>query len=411
MQETKKVVLAYFYSVEDKDTLDQTIDECIALCHACGMQVLVTVTQQTQKKDQGFGKGKLESLKNTVSTVDAEAVVFANNLSIGAIQKIHAITKVEVIDRTALILSIFSLRARTKEAMLQIEMARLQYDLPRLSQIKAEENHARGGGVTNRGAGEMRSAILKRQYQSRIQQLKKQLEILAKDQSGAEQRRSKTNLAKVALVGYTNAGKSSLMNAILKKYGQEKKDVYVEDMLFATLDTSVRKVEYENKQFFLYDTVGFVSNLPHELVEAFKSTLSAASQADLLIHVIDVTDHDIEHKIDITEHTLKLIGAASIPILRVYNKIDLMDELPNYEGLYLSTKTGKGLEELLASINSKIYPEDYRIECLLPYDKMKLFDDYKKRLSIEIIEEREEGILLEVKGQEKDMKPFLAYLR
>ncbi|MBP3891180.1 MAG: GTPase HflX [Solobacterium sp.] len=408
MEENRKVVLAYFYTYEEKETVAQVEDECIALCASCGMRVVAKTSQQVSTTS-GFGKGKLEALKHTVETMEADAIVFANNLSIASAQRIGRLTGVEVMDRTSLILHIFSLRARTKEAVLQVEMARLQYDMPRLSLMKEQESHTRGGSFTNRGAGEMRSSILKRKYQNRIKQLKKEIQALEKEQNSAERRRTKTSFARVALVGYTNAGKSSLMNAILQEYGNSKKEVYVEDRLFATLDTSVRNIRYQTKEFLLYDTVGFVSSLPHELIEAFHSTLASARNADLLVHVIDATDPNYADKITITQDALTAIHAEEIPILRVFNKIDLVENKEAIPGLKVSALTKEGLPTLLQEILKRVYPEEISFVCLLPYAKIKLYHDAKKYMTFEILEEKEDGLLLKVSGPENRTRPFKIY--
>ena len=219
-------------------------------------------------------------------------------------ERISAVAGCNVIDRTALILDIFSSRARSRQAKLQTEMARLQYDLPRLLNSDNDRERERGGGVTNRGSGEMRSAIVARKYQKRIQDLKKELKKIESQRQMDERRRSKTLLRRVALVGYTNAGKSSFMNCLIQNTEASGNEVFEKDMLFATLDTSVRKIVYDKKTFFLYDTVGFVSDLPHTLVEAFKSTLDAARDADLLVEIVDVSDDDYETKMEVTENTL-----------------------------------------------------------------------------------------------------------
>ena len=261
-------------------------------------------------------KGKEASLYSNDLSIDLEKmdvdlVVFYNSLSVQMAERISAVVGCNVIDRTALILDIFSSRARSRQAKLQTEMARLQYDLPRLLNSDNDRERERGGGVTNRGSGEMRSAIVARKYQKRIQDLKQELKKIESQRQMDERRRSKTLLRRVALVGYTNAGKSSFMNCLIQNTEASGNAVFEKDMLFATLDTSVRKIVYDKKTFFLYDTVGFVSDLPHTLVEAFKSTLDAARDADLLVEIVDVSDDDYETKMEVTENTLREIGAGA----------------------------------------------------------------------------------------------------
>jgi GTP-binding protein HflX len=324
-------------------------------------------------------------------------------------QRIAELCECEVIDRTALILDIFSHRARSRQAKLQTEMARLQYDLPKALAMADDHERSRGGSVTNRGAGEMRSAVISKKYQARIQDLKKELEKIGKQRSQDERRRAKTMLSRVALVGYTNAGKSSLMNALMTQSGAKGTHVDAEDLLFKTLDTSVRTIEKDRKKFLLYDTVGFVSNLPHMLVEAFRSTLDAARDADLLIEVIDGSDENAPEKTRITEKTLKEIGAGDIPVLRVYSKCDLMENRSEKEGQAVSCVTGEGLNALLDEIMKRLYPNETEMICCLPYDKMAMLETYKQMLQIEILSNEEDGMKIEIRGPRRYTQAFDEY--
>jgi GTP-binding protein HflX len=387
------------------------MDECRALCDACGLTIVGEITQNSSSVDlkTAFRSGKLEELAMLVQETNAKQVIFYNSLRIQTAQRISdACGGIEVIDRTALILHIFSLRAKSRQAKLQTEMARLEYDLPRIMNDHDDGGHERGGAVTNRGGGEMRSEIVARKYQARITDLKEELAKIEERRGQDERRRSKTMLKRAALVGYTNAGKSSLMNAMLKRCGEPGSEVWEQDMLFATLDTSVRKCKEENREYLLYDTVGFVSDLPHMLVEAFKSTLDAARDADLLIHVVDASDPDWEKKQEITRQTLREIGADKIPVLRVYNKIDLAPTAC-IEGYKLSCTTGQGLDEVSHAMIEMLYPKQKSILCLLPYDKMAMFDAYRKFLQMNILGQDQDGMRLEISGPEKYVEPFCRY--
>ncbi len=406
----EKVILAHIYRPDEKTEAVSYLAECRSLCEACGLEVLAEVTQQSESADPrtAFRRGKLEELRRTVSETGADGVVFAYRLTVAATNRIADYCGVPVIDRTALILQIFSARAKTKQAKLQVESARLQYALPALADHDEIQTHQRGGGYANRGAGEMRSAVIKRRYQSRIRELKQELKAIERENNVAERRRQKTLLGRCALVGYTNAGKSSLMNALLEKCGFSGRNVEAADMLFATLDTSVRSIRWNSKEFLLYDTVGFVSDLPHELVEAFHTTLASARNADLLLHVIDASDPLYARKREITEETLKQIGAEDIPVLRVYTKTDLTDEKA-FGGIMVSSVTGEGLENLLEEIQKRLYPADEEMTCLVPYDKMKLVSEGRKILHMETVEEREEGIVLRISGPASFLRPFAKY--
>ncbi|MBR2067432.1 MAG: GTPase HflX, partial [Solobacterium sp.] len=299
----KKVILAGMEKKNANDDFVYAMKETQNLCEACGYDVVATISQKSYSADPktAFRKGKVDELAALVKDTEAELVIFHNGLSIQTAQRLSSILGVNVIDRTALILDIFSKRARSKQAKLQTELARLQYDLPQLLMDNQDSSgHERGGSALNRGAGEMRSQVIERRYAKRMNELKKELSKIKEQHYRDERRRTKTLMKRVGLVGYTNAGKSSLMNLLLEDANAVDKEVYSEDMLFATLDTSVRNIRISSYRFLLYDTVGFVSNLPHTLIEAFQSTLDAARDADLLLHIIDISDKDYEAKIQIT---------------------------------------------------------------------------------------------------------------
>lgn len=407
----KKIILAGVCIKDTQAQFEEKMNECAALVEACGMQVIDTIVQKSNSMDSRFAfrSGKLEELHTLVKEHSAELVVFYNTLSVQVAQRISAACECNVIDRTALILDIFSMRARSRQAKLQTEMARLQYDLPRILNSETDTERARGGAVNNRGSGEMRSAIIARKYQKRIQDLKGELRKIEVRRTQDERRRNKTMIRRVALVGYTNAGKSSLMNRLIHMTDANGNMVYEEDMLFATLDTSIRNIHYNGTQFLLYDTVGFVSDLPHGLIEAFKSTLSSAKEADLLIHVIDASDKEYETKIAVTEETLQQIGANEIPVLRVFNKVDLLEDQSCLPGICISCKNETNIENVLHKIIEMLYPEEENMICFLPYDKIKLFDDYKPVLHIEMLECDEAGMKLLLKGPNRYIQAFAAY--
>lgn len=406
----KKIILAGIRLSENRHDFDHRMEECESLCYSCGYEVAGTIVQNSQSPDRNtaFRAGKIEELKSLCAEKDADGIVFCNELPLGTAARIAEETGISVIDRTSLILDIFSLRARTRQSRIQTEMARLQYALPSLRNLNQDSERSRGGSVNNRGAGEMRSALVARRYRSRISELKKELSELETRRTRDESRRARTKLRKAALVGYTNAGKSSLMNAILEKYEGSGQKVFSEDMLFATLDTSVRAVTYRGYSFLLYDTVGFVSDMPSQLLDAFHSTLSVACEADLLINVVDGND-DPEERIRITEETMEKIHASDIPVLRVFNKSDLSEGDSFPSGLRISCLNGEGLQELMERIIENLYPKEESYHVFLPYDKMALFDAYRKVCSIQILEKKEEGMLLEVAGPAETVNAFAMY--
>lgn len=398
--EMRTAVLAGICEKDEASRFSGAMKECEALCEACGIQTVSIITQNSRSADPStaFRSGKLAELAETVMETHADLIVFYNALSVKTAQRISEICGVPVIDRTSLILDIFSQRARTKQARLQTEMARLQYDLPRVLNSDNSSGHERGGSAYNRGAGEMRSAVIQRRYRERITELKKELKRIEIQHTQDEARRSKTLYRRAAMVGYTNAGKSSLMNALLRVSGGAGTEVMEKDMLFATLDTSVRMIRIRQKGYLFYDTVGFVSDLPHMLVEAFQSTLDAAREADLLLHVIDASDPDWQSKAAITDDTLKDIGADTIPVLRVFTKTDLISKDQYPDGLCISSFTGEGIEQLSERISTLLYPDEISVHCRIPYAQSGLIDRYRLICTIDILDQDEEGYTAHVSG-------------
>lgn len=408
----KKAVLAAVCTADKKQGFTSAMQETRELCNACGIEVIGECIQQSNSIDPRtvLRSGKLQELAEMAKQTDADGIIFYNPLSVAQAQRISAAAEgLDVIDRKALILDIFSLRARSAQAKIQTEVARLEYDLPKLLQDNMESDHARGGTFNNRGAGETRSVIIRRCYEARISALKAELKQIEAHQETDQAKRKKSALKSVALVGYTNAGKSSLMNAILKTTDRPDRAVFEKDMLFATLDTSIRNIAYKNRQFLLYDTVGFVSDLPHELIDAFKSTLDAARDADLLLIVEDISDPLKAQKTAITMETLKEIHADSIPVLHVHTKADLAESSDELKGICVSSLTMQGIDALLDEIDRALYPSDVTMLCLVPYAQMALIDRGKKTLNIRILESTEEGIRLQASGTKEHMKIFEPY--
>ncbi|MGX4645434.1 GTPase HflX [Holzapfeliella sp. JNUCC 80] len=327
--EKTKVVVAGVDA--QKFNFDYAISELKELVFANNMTVVSTITQKLDNPVAGtyFGKGKLEELKQLCEHKDVQTVVLNDELTPTQIRNIEKITELKVIDRTELILEIFAQRAKTKQATLQVNLARLQYALPRLHPSENTLDQQRGGsGFANRGAGETKLEINRRTIQKEITRIKRQLEEIEQTTLTQRKERQKSDLPKVALVGYTNAGKSSTMNALIKAFtkNQEDKAVFEKDMLFATLDTSVRHIRLpHHREFILSDTVGFVSRLPHNLVEAFKATLLEAKEADLIVQVVDYSDPNYREMMATTAEVLKEIGADKIPMILAFNKADKTD--------------------------------------------------------------------------------------
>ena len=412
----RKRVIIVGININNKNNFEESIIELKNLCIACDMEVVGKVEQNLKKINPTFymGSGKIEELQDLIEKTNAEIIVFNNELSASQIKNIEEEVKCNVIDRTALILDIFANRAKTREAKLQVEVARLQYELPRL--IGANENLGRqsgGVGTKNRGAGETKLELDRRRIEDRIASLNKELEILKYQRNTQKNKRKKSNIPNVALVGYTNAGKSSVMNVLVEKFiNKEDKKVFEKNMLFATLETYVRNIKlHNNKSFLLYDTVGFVGDLPHNLVKAFRSTLEEVCDADLLVHIIDISNPNYKNQIDVTNETLSQIGADNIPMIYVYNKIDLidLDKLDNNK-ILISAKRDIGIDRLIESICEKVFEDYIRFKLKIPYSEGKMISNIMENATILDSEYIEDGVIFNIEFSEKEYVKYKQYI-
>lgn len=391
-----------------------SMEELENLAEACDVEVIGQVTQNLQRVNPShyIGKGKIEEVAAYVKEIDANMVIFNDELSPSQIRNLEEDLDCKVIDRTILILDIFAQRAKTKEAQLQVEVAHLQYMMPRLIGLRESLGRQSGGvGTKNKGVGEKKLELDRRKIEEQISVLNKDLEALVAQRQTQRKQRKKNEIPVVALVGYTNAGKSTTMNAMLEIYnGTEEKQVFEKDMLFATLETSVRNIELpDNKSFLLTDTVGFVSKLPHHLVKAFRSTLEEVAEADLLIHVVDYANPNYEQLIDITNETLKKIGVENIPTIYAYNKSDMVDvEIPKVQEdrVYLSAKKQIGIEELVDMIRSHIYKEYTKCEMLIPYDQGQIVSYFNNHAHVIATSYENEGTKLEIECKTSDYEKY-----
>ncbi|HSP21957.1 MAG TPA: GTPase HflX, partial [Planococcus sp. (in: firmicutes)] len=364
------------------------------------------------------GKGKVEEIKAFYEEAEANLIIFNDELSPSQIRNLEEELECKVIDRTMLILDIFSRRAKTREAQVQVELAQLQYMLPRLVGLRASLGRQGGGssgGFSNRGAGETKLELDRRKIEDQLSKLHKELEHIRAQRETQRKQRTRTGTPVVSLVGYTNAGKSTIMNGLLEKTGQgEEKKVFEKDMLFATLDTSVRKIVLEDhKQFLLSDTVGFVSKLPHHLVKAFRSTLEDARNSDLLLHVVDVSNAEYRHMMDVTNETLHEVGVENIPTLFIYNKSDLAGvPYPKIsgDGLWISAKDGKGLDELLEKIKEHIFVGHVTCRMLIPFDRGDIVAYLNDSATIMETEYEENGTVIKVELGSVDYDRFQEFV-
>lgn len=403
-------------NINNKNNFEESIIELKNLCIACDIEIVGEMEQNLKKINPTFymGSGKIEELRDLIEEMNAEIIVFNNELSASQIKNIEEEVNCNVIDRTALILDIFANRAKTREAKLQVEVARLQYELPRL--IGANENLGRqsgGVGTKNRGAGETKLELDRRRIEDRIASLNKELEILKYQRNTQKNKRKKSSIPNVALVGYTNAGKSSVMNVLVEKFiNKEDKKVFEKNMLFATLETYVRNIKlHNNKSFLLYDTVGFVGDLPHNLVKAFRSTLEEVCDADLLVHIIDISNPNYKNQIDVTNETLSQIGADNIPMIYVYNKIDLidLDKLDNNK-ILISAKRDIGIDRLIESICEKVFEDYIRFKLKIPYSEGKMISNIMENATILDSEYIEDGVIFNIEFSEKEYVKYKQYI-
>lgn len=384
-----------------------TMEELANLACANEMQVCADIRQNLDAPLAAtyFGAGKCDEIKTCAQVHGCDILVVNDELSAIQIRNLEEVTGLQILDRTALILEIFAKRARSKEAKLQVQIAKLQYQLPRLKTAsinKLDQQTAgnTGGGYTNRGAGETKLELNRRVIEKRITHLKNELKEAAKSQDTQRQARKRAGLKTVALVGYTNAGKSTTLNGLLQLLNQpQDKQVFEKDMLFATLDTSVRRLTFaDNKTFLLSDTVGFVSKLPHQLVAAFKSTLQEAKEADLLVQVVDLADLNAAEMIKTTNQTLKEIGIKQeTPMLYAFNKADKTStSYPQIQGndLFYSAKDPDSLLFLSKILKEKLFTDLKLLTFLIPYAQGKYLEQLNRKANVLQTEYLETGTLV-----------------
>lgn len=403
------------------DNFDMAMEEMTSLVKACNMQVVGRIEQNMESANTAtyIGTGKVAEVYEMVRSLEADIVVFDNGLSPIQLRNLQKELDCAVMDRTTLILEIFSTRARTREAKLQVEVARLQYMLPRLVGLHDALSRQGGasGAMSSKGAGEKKLELDRRRLEQRLTNMKRELEQIAGERETQRKRRAQSGMPRVALVGYTNAGKSTIMNALLEEYSDdESKKVFEEDMLFATLDTTVRKIAPPDKNaFLLSDTVGFISNLPHSLVKAFRSTLEEVKEADLLLHVADYSDENYMEHMKVTEDTLKELGAEGIPVIYVYNKADLcgMGEFATVQGdnkLYMSAKSKNGIDALLTLVTEKLSDGYTDCELMVPYQRGDIVAYLNDNAIVHNTEYREDGVYIKANISRIDSGRYKQYI-
>lgn len=417
MEQLQQKAVLVGVNLNHQDDFEYSMEELANLAEACDIEVVATLTQNLVKVNTShyIGTGKLQEVTALLEANDGNLVIFNDELSPSQIRNLESDLACKVIDRTVLILDIFDQRAKTREAQLQVEVAQLKYMLPRLVGLRESLGRQSGGvGTKNRGAGETRLELDRRRIEEKINALSKELETLVAHRQTQRKQRKKNDVPVVSLVGYTNAGKSTIMNAMMELFNPEQeKQVFEKDMLFATLETSVRSIPLEdNKTFLLTDTVGFVSKLPHHLIKAFRSTLEEVAEADLLIHVVDFSNPEYERLIEITNQTLKEIGITDLPVIYAYNKSDLADRsIPEIQGdkVYLAAKPRIGIQELVKLIRERVFKDYIRCEMLIPYDQGAVVSYFNDRAHIFETSYEPEGTKLSMECKLSDYGKYKQY--
>lgn len=371
------------------------LEELDQLADTAGAEVVFKMVQNRNKPDVAtyIGKGKAEELSQAVKSFDAHIIICDDELSPAQIRNLEHITGIRVIDRTSVILDIFAQRAISREGKLQVELAQLKYRLPSLTG-KGIELSRLGGGIGTRGPGEKKLETDRRYIRQRIYEIEKELKKVQKRRELARNKRKKNMIPVIALVGYTNAGKSTLMNILTNS------EVLVEDKLFATLDPTARKIVLPNNQnVVLVDTVGFINKLPHQLVDAFKATLEEVIFADVLLHIVDMSSPHMLEQIELVNNVLNSLGAHQ-PIIMVYNKIDKVNSLIPLPAIKpqvsISAKTGAGIDLLLKEIENNISIDYHHICLCIPYDEANVLSKLHDEAKVINQEYRASGIYLEV---------------
>ena len=413
-QEAYKAILVGLQLNED---ISYSMEELKGLAEAANVEVLGMMTQSLDRPNTAtlIGKGKVEELAEMVRNMEADTVLFNDELTGMQLRNLEDAVGVRVIDRTILILDIFADRASSKEGKLQVELAQLQYRMPRLIGFGKSLSRL-GGGIGTRGPGEKKLETDRRHIERRMLDIKSELEQIKNTRGVQRAKREKSEIPVVALVGYTNSGKSALMNRLLMLTEKEEKTVFEKNMLFATLDTAQRSVVLDtNHQFILVDTVGFVSKLPHSLVNAFKATLQEVAYADLLIHVVDSAYENHDFHISVTNKVLKEIGAGDKEKIMAFNKIDLVEDpgmivpVADAENICISAKQDINIDELIELIKKKIFKDHVTAKLLVPYTRGDISSYMCEKAKVKQMDYRENGTFFDVELKTADYQRFKEY--
>ena len=403
------VLVAVIRDQQQERQAVEYLDELEFLAETAGIASVKRFTQRLANPSSKtfVGEGKLAEIAAYVEEHEIAYVIFDDELTPSQLRNLDRIFKNKIYDRTSLILDIFVQRATTAYAKAQVELAQCQYLLPRLTGMWTHLERQRGGTGTRGGAGEREIETDRRVIRDRISRLKEQLKKI--DRQMAVQRSNRGSLVRVALVGYTNVGKSTLMNLV------SKSEVFAENKLFATLDTTVRKVVFDNLPFLLSDTVGFIRKLPHHLVSAFKATLEELAYADLLLHVVDVSDENWQIHAQTVDKVVAQLGAQDIPRVMVYNKADKCDPdvipfIRPDEGVKISAKSGEGIDDLLTAIEKALGKGKHKVKLCIPYSDGAVLDMLHREAQIDSTDYAAEGTIVEAVVDDKTYGRVSTYI-
>jgi GTP-binding protein HflX len=413
----KKSAILVGVKLPNMQDFSEAFEELDNLALACDYYVLkkITQTMATPTHNYYLGSGKVFELKAIVDETSASTVIFDQELSPVHIRNLEKALEVTIVDRTMLILQIFESRAKTKEAKLQVAIAKSAYMLPRLIDHDAQYDRQRSGGKANKGSGETKLEKDKRALRNAMIKYRHQLKELTANRRVQRSKRKEQHIFTIAIVGYTNAGKSALMNQFLAiAHRQQTKKVLEKDMVFSTLETSSRLIRLPNLiQFIAVDTVGFVRRLPQHLLEAFQSTLEEVKDADLILHVVDISDPEFMNLMTIADQVLQQIGVQQIPILYVLNKIDIIrkpqGDLP-LNHVKISALRGLGMPQLMMKISEYILEDYHAVVLKIPYQQTEMIDALRKDGIILETDYRDDLILVSVALPEHRMKTYEAYI-
>jgi len=416
----KERILTVGVDLNKKDGFDfeSSMNELSKLVEAAEGEVIGSITQKRESIDTAYyiGKGKVQEISVYCSELDIDTVIFNNELTGAQIRNLEDVIKRKIVDRTNLILDIFARRALSKEGKLQVELAQLKYRLPRLIGFGNELSRA-GAGIGTRGPGEKKLETDRRHILERVYEIERQMKEIENVRVVKRKKRQMSDTPIVALIGYTNAGKSTLLNRLIKldtEYSEDK-EVLAQDMLFATLDTTLRKSVLPNgKRFLISDTVGFVSKLPTKLIEAFKGTLEEVKYADLLLHVVDITNKDYNLQINTTLDILKELDVLNKPIITVFNKVDEFEEeiifdLPK-PNVFISAKDNYNISLLLEEIQNNLPQKYHYVKVLIPYSEGSIISNIFNNTKVESSEYVEEGVLLNTVLNSIELEKYKKYL-